>query len=198
MAATDSSSMPTRRVGWYSIALHIALVVLAVQVVIMSRPKAPPPPIEAVAEGDTLEPMAVRALDGSERTLQPSGGRDTLLLVFTTTCPACRENAPTWAELAARVGDDYEIVGLSLDDPEATRAYAAEQGFRFPIVVPRKVEGFARRHGIPAVPHTLWIGDDGAVRASWVGQLDAEQVATLTTPVERASAATTDQAPRDV
>lgn len=188
---------PPRRIGWYSVFLHLALVALSIQVVVLSNRGTLPEPIERVAIGDVVEPFAARDLAGGQRTLDPKGGdRDTLLLVFTTSCPACQENIPSWVELWERYQRDYEIVGVSVDEPEATVDYVARNLLPFPVVVPDDSEGFPRRYGIPGVPHTLWLSPEGRVREVWGGILGPDQLDELAH--RQAEMAADSKLPRDV
>ena len=188
---------PPRRIRWYSVFLHLALVALSAQVVVLTHRNTPPEPIARIAEGDMVEPIAIHELAGGERTLELAGNdRDTLLLVFTTSCPACQENIPSWVELWNRYHTRYDIVGISVDEPEATIDYVARNVLPYPVVVPDDAEGFPRRYGIPGVPHTLWLSPEGQVREVWGGILDPERFDALAP--QQAQIDETSKLPRDV
>ncbi len=171
---------PARRIPWYSILLHLALVALSAQIVVLTSRAAKSKPIRSIAAGDSLKPIAVRDLAGDAQTLDfADKDRDTLLLVFTTSCPACQENVSNWVEVYERFHERFDVVGISVDEPEATQEYIVRNLVPYPVVVPTDVEGFPRRYGIPAVPHTLWLSPAGTVRQVWGGILSNEQIDTL-------------------
>ena len=162
----------------YSIFLHLVLIALAVQVVFLvkeNRRLLEGGRLPQIATGERLPPISARQLDGQDTTLHfASSSEDTLLLVFTTTCPVCEKNQPAWRELYERFGDHYNVVGLSIGDVEPTRAYASEHDLPFPVFVPEDAQDFPKRFKIPAVPQTLHLDRDGIVRDQWAGPLPRE------------------------
>jgi len=169
--------MAKRKIDLYQMFLHLSLVVLAAVVVLMvmeNRELRAPAAggVDAIAAGDQLPPIVARDLDGEAVELAFDGReRETLLLVFTTTCPACRENLPRWVDLWQRFQDRYDVVGVAIDGAEATRAYVREHSLPFPVFLPEEPEEFPRRYGIPGVPQTLLVGTDGRVEAARLGSI---------------------------
>lgn len=163
---------------WYSVFLHLAVLALVVEVLYLYQQNrdlrtlqnASRPP--ALSVGETVDPIAVRTLNGSPETLDPVGAeRETVLLVFTTTCPFCVENQDTWKELYDRHRDTYDVVGLSIDSLDATRDYVDRHRLPFPVVVPDDPQAFPRDYRIPGVPQTLVVDREGRVRRTWPGVL---------------------------
>ncbi len=174
-----------KKVDGYFVFLHLVLVALVVQVVLlmgenkklMARPKSPP----TLARGEQMDPIPVRNLDGREATLAfNTSPEETILLVFTTTCPVCQENQAAWRELYERFNDHYNIVGLSVGEMEPTREYAAAHSLPFRVVIPAELEGFPSRYKIPAVPQTIRLSTRGTVEDEWTGQLPQEFIDRLT------------------
>ncbi|MEM7357435.1 MAG: TlpA disulfide reductase family protein, partial [Acidobacteriota bacterium] len=181
--------MPQRRFDLYSAFLHCALVALAVltaRLAYENHQLKQPPEVAQLEIGASVEAVPVQTLAGSEQTLgwASQDAKERLLLVFTTTCPACKENQTTWRALYEQVGGSVEVVGISLDQLEATRAYRQVQDLPFPVVIPRDPEAFTQGYEISAVPLTLHIGGDGRVKGSWLGALTAEQLTDLTRHIE--------------
>lgn len=178
--------MTTKRFDTYAIFLHVVLVAMALLIARLAfenHQLKQPPVIAQLEVGDTVAPVSVNTLDGEEQTLQWAGGaaKERLLLVFTTTCPACRDNQATWRSLHERLGESVDVVGISLDKPEATQVYRQDHALPFPVVIPKDLGSFSKSYEISAVPLTLHIGGDGQVKGTWLGSLSPEQVTDLET-----------------
>lgn len=181
----QNESSPTRRPTPYSILLHIALIGQAVLVLTLVqqnrqlRELVPRPP-GALEVGTTPQPVALRDLEGAEEALTWTElERDRLLVVFTTNCGVCKDSLPSWRTLAEEAGEQTEIVGISLDDAEATRAYSNDHDLPFRVRIPVDGEAFARDYEIPGVPTLLHVDRQGVVQGSWVGGLSDEAMIDL-------------------
>ena len=170
----------------YQILIHVMLVALAVTVVGLTQKnrdlRKPPAPEEAqLQQGAPLTAFSAFDLDGNSRLINfAQSDRDSLLFVFTTVCPACRENQPNWRMLYEQVKGRYEIVGISLNDIEATLEYQEVHDLPFPVVVPEDIRGFTTAHKIDRVPLTLQADHEGKVHSSWLGILNEDSLAQLT------------------
>lgn len=171
-------SMNLKKLGGYSVFLHLVLVALAVQVVFLVNEnkklitRNQPPQL---AEGEQLEPMPVQELGGPETVLSFGASQEeTVLLVYTTTCPVCEENQVAWRELYDRFDDHYNILGISIGELESSATYASAHSLPFPVFVPTQPQGFSTRYKIPAVPQTIHLDRDGKVKNQWAGPLPQE------------------------
>jgi len=163
------------------LALSALVVVLAWQNWTMKRelarghaPEAP----DALAPGDVVPPFDVVDSAGKvERIAFGDGTPRTLLLVFSTTCPACKVNMPIWNELLARpIPPSMRVVGIQTD---AGAAHAGGDP-----VLPFSVFTIDRSRGaslekIPFIPATVVLDAAGTVVAAWFGVLTDEQQAEL-------------------
>jgi len=173
------------KINPYSAFLHCALVALGVLVAVLAQENhqlKQPQVADAVESsleiGQAVAAVGLEHLDGGQETLDFSHGeKDRLLLVFTTTCSACKANQPTWRALHEQIGDSMEIVGVSLSEIEDTRDYRLAHDLMFPVAVPADRDHFTEVFEISAIPMTIRIGSDGRVRGSWVGALSPAQVA---------------------
>jgi peroxiredoxin len=103
----------------------------------------------------------------------PRAGRQ-VLFVFTATCPYCRASIPAWT----RIGADLEAargrgaaVGVSLDPPDTTRAYATRHALRYPVAVfPDGRTAALYRAG--SVPVTMVVDSTGRVVYARIGELN--------------------------
>lgn len=177
--------MSSKRLDTYTVTIHCMLVGLAALVAVLVSENralralvAPPPPELTV--GEAVPEVAVRGLEGGEELLSfAPAERESLLLVFTTTCSACRANQDAWRSLYEDTHDRLRVVGVSLDDPDATRAYREEHALPFPVVVPADPQAFARDYAVTRVPFTVHLGRDGRVKGAWFGGLYRDALASL-------------------
>lgn len=167
-----------RKRSLYEIFLHIAVVVLAAQVLILAKQnrelKSGGEKIAALKRGDylslaNLEPLQTEpAIDSTARQL---------LFVFTTTCPFCKENLSQWAHIAEQVkGKNISIQGLSIDAKDKTMQYAKEHGLNFPIYCARDIKTFRTQNKISGVPTTVVRSGAGRVEQAWAGLLSDDNV----------------------
>ena len=129
-------------------------------------------------EGMWLPQIAATDLDGASLTLGTPTGDAQVLYFFTTHCPYCRRSSAAVSELAATLvrerGVRAQLIGVSLDDAQASGAYARTQGFDFPIAViadRRTLMLFRARE----VPLLLVVGRDGRVRHRQLGAIDTRE-----------------------
>ena len=117
------------------------------------------------AAGETVEV----AFDGAEER--------TLLLVFSSTCPACERNMPVWNELlAGGASPGVRVLGIQTDLSQGAAPHADGPPCPIYAVGPRAGPPFDR---LPYVPATVVLDGEGRVRAAWFGILDASQQAEL-------------------
>jgi len=140
---------------------------------------APPP--GSLAVGDTLDAIDVVDATGNQSRLAFDGPGETLLLVFSSTCGACRETIPVWNRLLADSGSSpVHVVGIQTDFPRtaAEAATLSIPDLRFPVF------GTAEAHAaslakFPAIPTAALFDGKGAVKAIWVGVPTESQVSEL-------------------
>lgn len=175
--------MAERRMAWYRIALYAAVAALCVLVVLLAREnrqledRLQTVSREQSAEGniqvgDYLSEFAVTELDGSFTSLAFDGvDRESIVLLFTTTCSACQQNVDPWLELHERVRGRYRFAAIGIDDPELVRTFAEAHALPFEVFVPVDRQQFPETHHIVGVPQTLVVGSDGRVKDIRLGVL---------------------------
>lgn len=172
------------KIDGYSALLHVALVALCIVTTLLALENhrlkammAGPGPGGPVV-GQQVEPLGWLPLDGEETTLDlASGDQDSLLLVFTTDCPACRENQDAWKALHEDLGDSVNIVGVSLSELDATLGYRDAHALPFPVGVSTDPGLFTESLAITGVPMTIRVDSEGRVLGSWTGTLSDVQLA---------------------
>lgn len=179
------------RTKLYPIFLHVALIALAATTLAVVHENRRLVELSAPAEpllevGSSVEAIAVYGLDGLPRNLAwDATGANRLLLVFTTSCPACKQNQEAWRALHLDIGADVEVVGISLSSAEATLAYRDDHDLPFDVVVAADREAFAAAYEIQVVPFTVLLGRDGRVDGVWQGVLSTDQQTEVTSSIRR-------------
>ncbi|HSR66478.1 MAG TPA: TlpA disulfide reductase family protein [Acidobacteriota bacterium] len=168
--------MSKQKRDWYFITLHVFLVLLAALVGWLSfqnwqmQARLTPTPRPQLEPGEEVPAVVAKATDGSETTVDFQGQQDTLLFIFNTTCPVCKNNQGNWKDVYQRASDRYNIVGISLDTEEATAAYIEEFQLPYQVVFPDPQE-FAKNFKVSAIPTTIHVGKDGKVKSTTLGML---------------------------
>jgi peroxiredoxin len=180
-----------RPVDAYSIFLVVACVALAGLVVALTIQNRslkqqlahaggpPPPQFEA---GDTVAPITVVADTGETKTITFGEGESkTLLLVFSSTCPACKETVPVWRDLlASPPPSGVRVVGVQTDRLDKNPAAASELAASFPF----PVYGYKRPHTdplakVPFIPAAIVVDAKGVVVKAMFGVPDKDAIASL-------------------
>ena len=178
-----------RNVKVYPVFLHVMLIGLGIAVLILAQQNAQLrqalyPVVPQLEAGDQVGAVKASDLSGAPRALEWQGAeQDRLLLVFTTVCQACRQNQSAWRTLNERVGNNLEVVGISLDTAEMTQAYRDEHDLPFEVVVADDRQDFTASYEIPAVPFTIHVDGNGKVLGSWRGKLSEERLAEIASSV---------------
>ena len=136
-------------------------------------------PPSALKVGDKVNAFDVVDAAGAQSQIAFDGSGDTLLLVFSSTCGACRETLPTWNRLLAEeVPDRIKVVGLQTDLAHADGSAPAIPDLRFPVfgMADPVAEPMSK---FPAIPAAALIDNTGAVKAAWFGVPTDAQVSEL-------------------
>jgi hypothetical protein len=169
---------------YFSIFLTVACIALAVLVVMLAREnrslkkqladaflQGPPMPEYAIKVGDTLEPFGVMDDAGGAYTVEYGGEYTrTLLLVFSSQCPACDQTLPIWSEMVPEYENvpGLQILAVQLDridQGEMVNPVMAE-AYPFPIFGIEIAENeFLRK--IPFIPATILADARGTVVKAW-------------------------------
>jgi hypothetical protein len=138
---------------------------------------APPP--GALKAGDVVAPFDVVDTKGQTSRVAFDGAGDTLLLVFSSTCGACRETLPLWNRLLAQgVPQTVHVVGIQTDFQQGAGEPLPVPDLRFPVF------GFAAMAGeplskFPSIPGAAVLDKRGAVKSVWFGVPTEAQLSEL-------------------
>lgn len=120
-------------------------------------------------------------LDGRPRQPAEWDGKVLVVNFWATWCAPCREEIPLLIDLERR-RPGVRVVGIAVDRPEAVRAFAAELGIEYPILLDDLRGSTMRRYGnrIGALPFTVITGRDGIVAYVRLGELEAAELDRVT------------------
>ncbi len=132
----------------------------------------PPEPFEP---GSVAGKISVTLLDGRNDSISyDEAYAKYILFVFSTTCPHCEANIPTWKSLNETLNGRCFIIAISIHDVERTVDYVTKREFPF-YTVSLNDTAFYQRYKISGVPVTMLIATDATVEGVWKGRLDDEQ-----------------------
>ena len=128
--------------------------------------------------------VAVQNIDGI--TIDSSTvfkGNTTVISLWSTTCVPCRVELPQLQEFAA-AHPEIDVIAVNLGDvPTSVQTYVDEIGLTMPVII--DFEGrVSTALGITSVPSTLVLSVTGNVLNTHLGEITADELATL---VDRSS-----------
>lgn len=183
---TNPSPAPRDR---FSLFLGVACVVLAALTLLLAwqnrslkaqiaaAANAVPP--GALKKGDTIDPFDVVDAKGQKTRIAFGGRGNTLILVFSSTCGACRETIPVWNKLLAEGGAaNVHLVGIQTDFQQSGSATLPYPDLRFPVFGASEPRG-APLSKFPAIPAAALVDGTGAVTSVWFGVPTDDQVSEL-------------------
>jgi methylamine dehydrogenase accessory protein MauD len=153
------------------VVIVLALVVLALarQVGILHERVAPAgalQPTEGPKVGERTEPMRLNDLQGNPVSVGgvDPGGRATLVLFISPTCPVCKSLVPTAKSLAKTEASRLRLVFASDGDrPEQHAAYAKDLRIDgYPYVLS---QALGLTYHVGKLPFALLIGADGSLQS---------------------------------
>lgn len=130
--------------------------------------------------GERLEFERLAAGRASSGRLGVPGEGAVLLLVYSSSCPACYANLPAWDDAVRAAAGVASVLSVALEsDLEAARAYARRHLPSTVAVVPRDARRLTGALGIGIVPSTALVGGDGTVLFMRQGSLDRAAIDSL-------------------
>jgi thiol-disulfide isomerase/thioredoxin len=125
--------------------------------------------------GIKLPDLFGKGLDGQDLTISyKDGNRETLLFVFSPTCPHCKRNWPVWLDLA-RGPEGKRVVFVNVGGqlpPKFSQSYS----FDAAAVIAETSPDSILQYSLFEFPITMLVSADGHSEKVWVGELDSTEV----------------------
>jgi len=160
------------------IALWMALIGIGAAVLGFSAARfLKTPPIAAPA---TTAEFALRDLAGKTHHLADWRGKVVLLNFWATWCPPCRREIPLFIELQRQYEKQgLQIVGISVDNPEAVARYWQEKRINYPLLIADEttyelMAAYGNRQG--GLPYSVLIAADGQIAGVKIGAYDRAEL----------------------
>jgi thiol-disulfide isomerase/thioredoxin len=123
--------------------------------------------------GGATPPLELADLDGAVHRLSDYRGKTVLVNFWATWCEPCRAEMPSIERLrAAMEGKPFVVLAVNVGESgRVARDYAEKLPVRFTVLLDRDgrtTRGWRAR----VLPASFLIGPDGAIRYSYLGELD--------------------------
>lgn len=124
---------------------------------------------ETVSAGDALPPLSFDCIGGGTLDLSRAPGVPTVINVWGSWCPPCREELPIVQQLADVGGEQLQVLGLvSVDSLTAADSFAADAGVTFPNAFDQQGD-LLSEEGLRGAPYTFFVAADGTLAFTQVG-----------------------------
>jgi thiol-disulfide isomerase/thioredoxin len=127
--------------------------------------------------------FALPELTGQTRRLADWRGKLVLLNFWATWCPPCREEIPLFIDLQKRyAGRGLQIVGISVDNPEAVARYWQSMRINYPLLLADEstydlMAAYGNAQG--GLPYSALIAPDGTLLATKLGAFHERELLAL-------------------
>jgi cytochrome c biogenesis protein CcmG, thiol:disulfide interchange protein DsbE len=128
---------------------------------------------EPAADGGALPPLSFDCPGGGSLDLDRAPGVPTVVNLWGSWCPPCREELPLFQALAGAAGDRLHVVGvISKDGMPQAESFAADAGVTFPSAFDGEGELMAQL-GLNGLPYTAFLAADGTLVHSELGPVES-------------------------
>jgi peroxiredoxin len=129
-----------------------------------------------IVAGNAAPNFSLKSLEGKEVSLADALKKGPVVLAFfKVSCPVCKFTFPFLDRLYRRYqGPDVTFLGVSQDNPDATRHFIDQFGISFPVLIDEANYPVSNAYGLSMVPTVLLVGPDGSVKVSSMGFAKAD------------------------
>ena len=121
-----------------------------------------------IVSGNIAPDFSLKGVDGKQYSLEELRRNGPVLAAFfKVSCPVCQFTFPFLERLHKTYGGTF--LGISQDDPRASKEFAREYGLTFPIAVDDKGYPVSNAYGLTMVPTIFLIDTDGTAKISSMG-----------------------------
>jgi peroxiredoxin len=122
-------------------------------------------------------------LNGQLRNIKEWDGKLIFLNFWATWCQPCKKEIPDFIELQTTYDkQDFQIIGIAIDDEKSVREYARKTGINYPVMAV-EFEGvaLAKRYGntTGGLPYTVIINRNGEISHTITGELSKKRAKKL-------------------
>lgn len=91
-----------------------------------------------------------------------------LIIFFSTTCPACTIDIPTWQKISAANIQNLNILGICLSNKNETMHFVMENKLNFDVIVdPEKI--IARKLNVSSIPSKILVNSEKKIEYFIIG-----------------------------
>jgi len=125
--------------------------------------------------GVKLPDLHGKGQDGQDLTISyKNGNQETLLFVFSPTCPHCKRNWPVWLDLARETAGK-RVVFVDVGGPLPPK-FSQSYSFDSAAVLAETSPDSILQYSLFEFPITMLVSADGHSKKVWVGELDSTEV----------------------
>ncbi|HED34781.1 MAG TPA: TlpA family protein disulfide reductase [Gammaproteobacteria bacterium] len=148
---------------------------------------ARPGPDKASVIGIKRPAFELKDIEGQMRNIDEWNGKVVLVNFWATWCPPCKKEMPAFIELQEQYSKQgFQVIGIALDDEDSVRDFANTLGVEYPLM-PADHAGLqlSRDYGnhIGALPFSVFVGRDGIITQTHIGELTKSQVEAIIEPM---------------
>ena len=128
---------------------------------------------EPAAGGAAVPPLAFDCLGGGSLDLTRAPGMPTVVNLWGSWCPPCREELPLLQEFADAAGDRVRVMGVvSKDGEPQAESFGTDAGVTFPNAFDGEGDLMAEL-GLNALPYTMFLDAEGTLVHSELGPIES-------------------------
>jgi peroxiredoxin len=114
-------------------------------------------------------------ITGKEHKLSDYRGKDIMIILWATWCGPCRQEIPHLIELRDTIGEDkLAMFGISNENPELVKRFAAQMKLNYTIVVDRGNMPSPYRD-VQGIPSSFFIDSEGKMKLATTGLISLEE-----------------------
>jgi cytochrome c biogenesis protein CcmG, thiol:disulfide interchange protein DsbE len=174
---SSTPDAPARRTATVLVpAIVVAVIVGFVVVVLATREPAANRVVDSPLVGQQAPAIEGTTMTGETYSLASERGRFTLVNFFATWCVPCQrehDDLAAFDERHRRIGDAGVVTIVFDDSIENARAFFAENGGDWPVIVSDDGE-LALDYSVAGVPESYLVGPDGRMLAKIIGGVTEE------------------------
>lgn len=126
-------------------------------------------------------------LNGPDLSIAARRGRPVVINLWASWCPPCRREMPMMA-LAEKLNPETDFIFANQGESrQAIEGYLQKEGITLDTVVLDQFSQLSRHYSAPGLPATLFIGAEGQLVTSHLGEISQEALATAITELKTMS-----------